>query len=51
MFLAVLELVKVQAVVVRQKDMFGEIALQRNDRFDEALASEEPAAAVEKDYT
>ncbi len=50
MFLAVLELVKVQAVVVRQKDMFGEIALQRHERFDEALASEEPATAVEKDY-
>ena len=50
MFLAVLDLVKVQAVVVRQKDMFGEIALQRHERFEEALASEEPVTDVEKDY-
>ncbi len=50
MFLAVLELVKVQAVAVRQKDMFGEIALQRHERFDEALASDEPVTSVEKDY-
>jgi segregation and condensation protein A len=51
MFLAVLELIRMQAVVVTQKDLFGEIALQRHARFDEVFASEQPIAAIEKDYT
>jgi segregation and condensation protein A len=53
MFLAVLEMVRMQAVVVAQKDLFGEIALQRHSSFDAVFASGEPAAAieaVEKDY-
>ncbi len=33
MFLAVLEMVRMQAVVVTQKDLFGEIALQRHEPF------------------
>jgi segregation and condensation protein A len=53
MFLAVLEMVRMQAVVVTQKDLFGEIALQRHDSFDAVFASGQPTAAieaVEKDY-
>ena len=34
LFLAVLEMVKLQAVVVVQKDLFGEIALRRHKLFD-----------------
>jgi segregation and condensation protein A len=53
MFLAVLEMVRMQAVVVRQKDLFGEIALDRHQNFDAVFASGQPTAAidaVEKDY-
>ena len=42
LFLAVLELVKMQAVVVTQKDLFGEIALQRHSDFDAVFASGQP---------
>jgi segregation and condensation protein A len=49
-FLAVLELVRMQAVVVTQKDLFGEIALVRHSNFDAVFASGEPIAAIEKDY-
>ena len=53
LFLAVLEMVRMQAVVVTQKDLFGEIALPATQHFDAVFASEQPTAAidsVEKDY-
>jgi segregation and condensation protein A len=50
LFLAVLEMVRMQAVVVAQKDLFGEIALQRHQNFDAVFANEQPMAAIEKDY-
>jgi segregation and condensation protein A len=50
LFLAVLEMVRMQAVVVTQKDLFGEIALQRHGSFDAVFAGDEPIAAIEKDY-
>jgi segregation and condensation protein A len=50
LFLAVLEMVRMQAVVVIQKDLFGEIALRRHTSFTSVFASEEPIAAIEKDY-
>jgi len=50
LFLAVLEMVRMQAVVVTQKDLFGEIALQRHPNFDAVFASDQPIAAIEKDY-
>jgi segregation and condensation protein A len=50
LFLAVLEMVRMQAVVVTQKDLFGEIALKRHHNFDDVFASEEPISAIEKDY-
>ena len=50
MFLAVLEMVRMQAVVVTQKDLFGEIALVRHTNFDAVFASDQPLAAIEKDY-
>ena len=39
LFLAVLEMVKMQAVEVCQKDLFGEIALRRQKQFDTVFAS------------
>jgi segregation and condensation protein A len=50
LFLAVLEMVRMQAVLVTQKDMFGEIALLRHENFDAVFASGQPIAAIEKDY-
>ncbi len=50
LFLAVLEMVRMQAVVVTQKDLFGEIALRRHSSFDAVFASGQPIAAIEKDY-
>src|SRR5262249_4417133 len=50
MFLAVLELVKRQAVALVQKEMFGEIVLQRHKNFEEALDTAEIITEVEKDY-
>ena len=50
LFLAVLEMIRMQAVVVTQKDLFGEIALTRHGNFEAAFASDLPIAAIEKDY-
>jgi segregation and condensation protein A len=50
LFLAVLEMVRMQAVVVTQKDLFGEIALQRHASFDTVFASGQSLWAIEKDY-
>ena len=50
LFLAVLEMVKLQAIVVLQKDMFGEIAVQRHEKFDAVFATDRPVSAIEKDY-
>jgi segregation and condensation protein A len=50
LFLAVLEMVRMQAVIVTQKDLFGEIALQRHGSFDAVFANEQPMSAIEKDY-
>jgi len=51
LFLAVLEMVKMQAVEICQKDLFGEIALLRQRQFDTVFASAEPVSAIEKGYT
>jgi segregation and condensation protein A len=50
LFLAVLESVRMQAVIVTQKELFGEIALKRHASFDAVFASDQPIAAIEKDY-
>ncbi|PWU12773.1 MAG: chromosome segregation protein ScpA [Terriglobia bacterium] len=51
LFLAVLELVRMQAVTVTQKDLFGEIALMRHSHFEAVFASDQPIAAIEEDYS
>jgi segregation and condensation protein A len=48
LFLAVLEMVKMHAVEILQKELFGEIALGRGDRFDESAA--QPAEEIEEEY-
>ena len=51
LFLAVLEMVKLQAVVLLQKDLFGEIAIQRHEKFEAVFASGQPMNAIEKEYS
>ncbi len=48
LFLAILELVRRQALVLIQRDAFGEIGLKKHEAFEQAL--EEPLAAVEPEY-
>ena len=48
LFLAVLEMVKMQAVQILQKDLFGEIALGKGERFEEAFSSR--PIALEEEY-
>ncbi|HTA46774.1 MAG TPA: segregation/condensation protein A [Bryobacteraceae bacterium] len=48
LFLAVLEMVKAQTAAIVQADLFGEIALAKGERFDEAAAH--PTAAIEEEY-
>ena len=48
LFLAVLEMVKAQTVQILQPNLFGEIALAKGERFEEAAA--EPTAAIEEEY-
>src|SRR6266545_4274028 len=40
LFLAVLEMVRMQAVIVTQKDLFGEIALKRHHNFETVFAGD-----------
>ena len=50
LFLAVLEVVRQQAVVVAQTDLFGEIVLRRHRMFDAVFAGDQPAVAIEREY-
>jgi segregation and condensation protein A len=47
LFLAILEMVKMQSVQILQKDLFGEIALGKGERFDDTPL---PAPEIEEDY-
>jgi len=50
LFLAILEMVKMQAVVLGQRDLFGDIVIKRHKKFEEAMASGDAVSAIEKDY-
>jgi segregation and condensation protein A len=50
LFLAILELVKIQAIEMTQTDAFGDIGLLRTETFDQTADSEEALAAIEQDY-
>lgn len=50
LFLAILELVKVQAVDLTQSDLFGDIGIRRRENFKEALENAGKLDAVEQDY-
>ena len=50
LFLAVLELVKMHAVEITQKELFGEIALLKHEDFDTVFGAEQPLPALEGEY-
>ena len=50
LFLALLELVKLQAVGLTQADAFGEIGLKRLKGFEAVFSSETNMAAIEEGY-
>ena len=50
LFLAILELVKLQAVGLTQPELFGEIALERLKGFETAFTAGEAIAAIEEGY-
>jgi segregation and condensation protein A len=47
-FLAVLELVRMQAIVLRQKDLFEEIVIRKHKMFDAVFNSENALFAAEE---
>jgi segregation and condensation protein A len=47
MFLALLELVRLQAIQIRQEQLFGEIAVRKHTHFDEIMREQ---AAVRDDW-
>jgi len=54
LFLAVLELVRLRAVLLRQKDLFASITVARSKRFEEVLAAttaEELAAGLDENFS
>ena len=50
LFLAILELVKRQAIELSQGEAFGDIGISRGAGFDESQELSEELAAVEEDY-
>jgi segregation and condensation protein A len=50
LFLAILELVRWQAVILSQKDAFGDIGLEAGAGLDEAIGSGEQLGAIEQEY-
>jgi segregation and condensation protein A len=50
LLLAILEMVKQQAIRLTQKESFGEIFIQRDEGFDQLLAGERDASRIEEEY-
>jgi len=50
LFLAILELVKRQAVLLQQPDAFGDIAIKRTKGFAEAFENDDAVSAVDQEY-
>ena len=51
LFLAILEMVKRQAIVLAQKDAFSDIEIRKHKRFEEAFESDESITAIEEEYS
>lgn len=50
LFLAILEMVKIQAIAVVQKDAFSEISIRKSKGFEQFAATEGVAPQVEEEY-
>ena len=50
LFLAILELVKLQAIALVQPDLFGEIGLKRAKGFEAAFGAEQVMSAIDEGY-
>ena len=51
LFLAMLEMVKRQALDLVQKESFGEIALRKSSQFEEMMGSDAALAGLQEEYT
>jgi segregation and condensation protein A len=51
LFLAILEMVRMQAVTLAQSELFGDIAIKRHKSFDEVMASSEALSTIEQEYS
>ena len=49
--LAVLEMVRMQAIILRQDELFGEIVVRKHKMFDVVFSGEQPLLAVEAEYS
>ncbi len=50
-FLAVLEMVRMQAVLLRQNEMFGSIVIRKHKMFDVVFSEGDPMTAADAEYT
>jgi len=50
LFLAILEMVRMQAVQLVQEEQFGDIGLKRHHKFEELFGSEQALSALEEEY-
>ena len=51
LFLAILELVKMQAIALTQADPFGDIGIQKSRDFGDALTADASLTAIEQEYS
>jgi segregation and condensation protein A len=51
LFLAILELVRMQAVTLVQQEAFSDIGLQRHANFEKVFAQEQAIAAIQEEYS
>ncbi len=51
LFLAILEMVRMQAVTLVQKEAFSDIGLKRHKNFEEVFGSDEALAAIQQEYS
>ena len=51
LFLAILEMVRMQALTLAQSEEFGDIGLKKAKQFDDIFASDEALAAIQEEYS
>jgi segregation and condensation protein A len=51
LFLAILEMVRMHALVLTQSEAFGEIGLKRHKQFEEVIESQQVLATIEQEYS